>query len=314
METLNDLGMKFYSRDSSFMNFKKISYERAMEIKSEGILFRNNFLDSCPVKSNTLLTPKAELYNALLRYLLNPKIGLKYRSFDERVIFYLYVMDPDMDVMNYYLNMEHPKKPLVNPYDFSVDGDDVQEELNQYYYQVDLSKSEFRNIIRKNIGFYTPYLFKYEKIFFEKYLLDKELINNSNILFDSSLINLFNCVTNFNHIDIERYNEIKRITDFYSLNDYDYSTSLYHIFKQFSLLGLNTSQEQALFFILVNDPNLDILGNHFESCNLKDVYKFMFDRFGFVSEKAYLVEKEYRDKFRPDISFDFDDFTQKNKR
>ena len=69
--------------------------------------------------------------------------------------------------------------------------------------------------------------------------------------------------------------------------------------NQMQLIGLNTFAEQLAFYILVVDPNLDMLRIYEEESMIPNVEERIIEEFGYYNAELIKIEKKFHQRFCP---------------
>jgi hypothetical protein len=298
---------RLFQRDSSFENFDSIDEDTYIRVDQEAERFKKYLPELS--KQNSGFSGKLRDYVAILNYLIAPNVHFKLKSYDERILFLILTLDPDLNAFYTYIATQFPKKPTPIPF-VKDTRDETEKKLDEAEYNdsVAIIKNAMISSIRDQIGTYDPHIIKYEEAYFNTFVKHISLVSDSKIDYGYFLSFMFNKVENFSSVSQERFEEINEVAqDYLSISDsFDYSTTLFHILRQRDLLHLRNKSEQLLFFILTLDPNLSILKTYSEAGNFGKLFEFMDTEFGFVSHKAWATEEFYRRKFAPDIELPFD--------
>lgn len=297
---------RLFQRDVMFERFDKIDEDTYIKVYEDAERFKQ-ILPSLR-KENFSYSDKLSDYNSVLNYLLAPNIHFKLSSYDERILFLILTLDPNLDAYYTYISTEYPKKPTAIPFvkDNRTDEEKKQDE-EEYHAEYKMVKNRMIDTIRNQIGTYDQRIIKYEEAYFNTFVKHVSLVSDSKIDYGDFLSFMFNKVEDFSSISQERFNEINAMAqDYLSIGEFDYSTTLFHILRQRDILHLQNKSEQLLFFILTLDPELTILKSYSELGNIGRLFEFMDTNFGFISNKAWATEEYYRRKFAPDIELPFD--------
>lgn len=293
---------KLLQRDNSFTYFENIDDDTYIRVFNEAERFKKELPSLIKRRCSCYLNPKDLELNAVLQYLLSPRVHLTFKSYDEKILFFILVLDQDLNVFKTYIESNYPKKPLNIPI-VGKDKDDILEEKRDYSKKMDLIRDNLVTTIRSNYGACDSRILKYEKAYFDMFEGPFGLVEKSGLDFSEMLTLYFSRPVGFKKINHKRYEEINLIAQDYisQYGNSDYKTCLYHLFKQKNFLGLKDRDEQIMFFILVLDPNLRILTSFNQNCNWKNIYKEMYEDFGFFSNMAYISEENFRKKFTPEV-------------
>ena len=105
---------RLFQRDNSFENFSKIDEDTYVRVYEEA----ERFMGCLPElsKQNCCLDGKMRDYVAILNYLIAPNVHFKLKSYDERILFLILTLDPDLSAYYTYIATPFPKKPTALPF------------------------------------------------------------------------------------------------------------------------------------------------------------------------------------------------------
>lgn len=221
---------------------------------------------------NNKLT-KLEIYQIAIKY-LNGKHRM---SFDEKVIFLIRLCDSECIMFKHFIDY-NSKKENANERDI------------------------FRERVRDDLGFWDISLLRYEELYFRKF--SKDLLSN----FDSDCRELlFDKDYDFSRLTpleikytigkASWYRENYDATDIYTI--------LYHVIFQYNVLHLYRIEQQLLFFILVIDPDYEMLKIYFEESKWDMVEARIYEVFRFYDIRLIRLEKIIHALISPDIVVDY---------
>lgn len=264
---LERLQNKIFSQKREFKRFENISSEKFKELLIKAIAFNKK-----KIIYNYHCASSQELYfyTELLQYLTKPNIFEEFSSFDEKILFLIFCIDPECIIYRSYLKQENKNWTIK---------------------------------VREQIGICDKKLLVFEKEFVNKYFLVTEV----NIDHSRLLLLLSKNIQNFNDIDDISFNKIKEILICWQEipnNQKDYKTSAYNVLYQSRLLNLNGIKEKIIFFIMSIDPNLRMLQIYNDECMIERIEKACIDEFGFYSQELIRLESLYHSKFCHDLEID----------
>ena len=183
---------------------------------------------------------------------------------------------------------------------FIITGCDPECELFTTYISCDkkLSHEEKANIVRNKLGFFSEHILNAEKDYYFKFI--NELLTNVTLDNTSYITLLSSSIKDFDDIDDERIEEIKKIALLFTYitdNNDRYTTCIYDIIHQSKLLNLNTLQEKLVFFISTVDPELKFLEIYEEECKAEIIKYRAFIELGFGNNTILKLEKLYKQRF-----------------
>ncbi len=278
------LRKKFFEKQNTFQNFTNITEEDLNTLKKAAQDFTSNFSTT-----NSSLT-KVFLYEKVLRKVNTYQNNPDYYNFDRQIIFVIYALDPDLLMYKIFLaTPNNPKSTITNS------------ENNTNYLNT------LKDNLLKYVGLTDNLLLKYEEIFFKQFFKNKILIKGvkKNIL--PNLTNRSKLITNFDLISEERFTTLSQIaTKWLDENIYDdfqtkLYTALYNILYQSKLLGIAGIQEQFCLFILLIDPELEMLSIYEEESRIPNIKNRITERFTFYHQDLIRLEKIYHKKFVADL-------------
>lgn len=89
----------------------------------------------------------------------------------------------------------------------------------------------------------------------------------------------------------EKYNDLDELSKLLAL--------LLTLNQKAKLLGLNTTDEVMLFYMLAIDPELKLLSIYFEESKIDEIARRFEEEFGFKLDRSLILfEKEYNNKFK----------------
>ncbi len=264
--TINE--QKLFHKNSKFNEFKDITQERKMQIETLAHKFKKgNIIEK---NSNLLLHPHYCLYSRTLEYLVNKNMQ-QLHTLDEKIFFLIDVVDPYCNMYELYLSC---------PNDFDSDTT--------------------KSVIRKNMGFFSSILLKYEYPYMKQFI--PRLITNVNKDYSKKFTILAPLVNNFDDITNERFEQIQSQAILYkeipNIN-HNFQTCIYNILYQAHVLELTNMQEKLIFFINVMDPELILLKIYYEESTNNNIKKRATKELGFFYPCLIKTELLYYNRFQP---------------
>ena len=281
---------KLYQKDRDFKKFQNITEDTLAEVarkvykKQEGILSTSKYPMS-----------KLERYQRTLEYLTNPLVYSEIKTYDEKIIFLILSADPKLTSYKEYLKLD-----IV-----SMDQIKKTEDINEKKELLEQRKQtllEYEKKVRDLIGFYDPKLIKYEEAFFNKFYSEKELITEARNTNPENLIVRAKLLKNFDNISDERFEELKEIAKNWLAvvpEKNNLKTAIFSVLNQKKLLGLNNTYAQLALFILLADPNLDMLRIYEEENRMQDIETRIVEEFGYFNKELLTLEGKYHKRFYP---------------
>ena len=139
-------------------------------------------------------------------------------------------------------------------------------------------------------------------MYFKRFFGEKELVTEVNSHNQDSFIKRSKLLKDFNSISDERY---ERLTDLAQIwlsvapDKFNSKVATYSVTNQKKLLGLNNLAEQLTLFILLVDPNLNMLKIYEEECMIKNTERRTIEEFGYFNMDLIALERKYHDRFCP---------------
>lgn len=252
---------KFYQYSHMFKNFEKIDSLEQIKEDIEKFKQNTNFNSSTPVLK----------YFKALDYLTQARQNQNY-SFDERILFFILILDPEIEHYKTYLEIV---------------------ERNGSF-----NKEILEHKVRSKLNFFDIRLLSFEIAFFKKFY--NKLINRSALKCVNNLLEKVCKCENFNDLSDKDFKRLQELTYLFA-DDIDFNTCAFNILFQNNIFGLTTIQEQLSLFIMTVDKELNALKIYEEESNLKIVRKRMFEQFGFYNFNLIKAEKMFKNRFYPDL-------------
>lgn len=293
--SLEQCKTKLYQRENFFKYFNDITEEDLVEITKKVYRFL-----SIMYNPNTTTKPETindlEKYKRILSYLSNPNIHNDLKTYDERIIFLIIAMDPNLITFKEFLKINILSIEEITKVESKRKRNQLFEERNK-------TLIEFESKIRSLIGVFDAKLLKYEEIFFKKFYNEKELITEVNQSNEDKFLFYGYHIKSFDSITEERFKELQeKAQTWLSLipDEYKSKIATYSSTTQKNLIGLKTLAEQFAFYILIVDGNFDMLKIYEEESTMKKVEQRILEEFGFYNKTMIALEKKLHDRFYPD--------------
>lgn len=290
---LDSYRTKLFQRERDSKRFLELS-EEDLVLLSKKVYKKEEIMDDVLLQGTKKMS-NLERYRRTLQYLTSPLIGLEFRTFDERIAFLIMMVDPNLVTFKEFL-----KTDLISLEEIEKAADDKEKcRLRNIRSQ---TISAYEASVREKIGFYDVKLLKYEELYFKRFFGEKELVTEVNSHNQDSFIKRSKLLKDFNSISDERY---ERLTDLAQIwlsvapDKFNSKVATYSVTNQKKLLGLNNLAEQLTLFILLVDPNLNMLKIYEEECMIKNTERRTIEEFGYFNMDLIALERKYHDRFCP---------------
>lgn len=290
---LDSYRTKLFQRERDSKRFLELS-EEDLVLLSKKVYKKEEIMDDVLLQGTKKMS-NLERYRRTLQYLTSPLIGLEFRTFDERIAFLIMMVDPNLVTFKEFL-----KTDLISLEEIEKADDDKEKcRLRNIRSQ---TISAYEASVREKIGFYDVKLLKYEELYFKRFFGEKELVTEVNSHNQDSFIKRSKLLKDFNSISDERY---ERLTDLAQIwlsvapDKFNSKVATYSVTNQKKLLGLNNLAEQLTLFILLVDPNLNMLKIYEEECMIKNTERRTIEEFGYFNMDLIALERKYHDRFCP---------------
>ena len=261
----------FNSNSKDFCSFQDVKPNVLEKIKK--ILDEKFPLKKYPYKS-------VRRYFAVMEFLNSSKKSKFLNSFDEKIIFLIQALDPNLYIYFYYLGLGYSKH------------DDIYTS-----FQKEKSLIDF---IEYQLGAFDANLLKYEEIYFKRFLKSSEIQSYVNTDFSSSFLNLLPTIKSFEDVSSSTFSYISSKANYYlskCKNPNSINTVCFNLSNPNSEVQLYYFSYKVIFFILVIDPDLKALRISFDESKVSDIKRRMIEELGFYNEDFIRVEKLYRKQF-----------------
>ena len=288
----NYLRKKLYDYERSFNNFDNVTPDDLTKIKEEAISFVKSLSKPYQVSSYSSSSTYEKVLSRITTYSNNPY----YHSFDKKIIYVIFAIDPDLLMYKLYLASNIPKVSSKDPKIREIEKRKYNEAVSTYHTEV-----------LKLIGITDQRILKYEQKLFNKFYKDQSLVKGVKANYINNFMSYSMFLKSFSSIPPTRFNELEaKAKEWLDENIYeDFSTTLktaiYNIMYQNKLLGLTNLEEQFAFLILLIDHDLDILKIYEEESRMPVIKSRIISKFGYFNDELIRIEKLYHQEFHPDI-------------
>ncbi|MBQ6323711.1 MAG: hypothetical protein IJI22_02645 [Bacilli bacterium] len=270
---------KLFAYSGQYNHFKNIDQEKIDETKK---LLERKF-EGAKCESDDVFS-----------YLSNPRIYADIKTYDEKILFLILALDPELEIYDLYLNSE-----IVSNATIAKASDEEKDKLIQKRKeQIHKFFSEAKN----RFPFFDREILSYESDFAKILRKDKVF---SGIKYDaiSKIIERANQVDSFDSISEDDLEKLKTTSNVWlscAEDLKDYNSLAYNLLKNPKHFKINTIPEQVLMFLLLADPELDMLRVYEEESQEDKIKERCLEEFGFYDFHLIQLEKKYHDKFLPD--------------
>ena len=282
---------QFYQRAVSFNGFRDITLEDV-----QGILSLIKERKSRVTKPTSIfISTGLDNYIQTLRYLLNPKIGLELRTIDERLIYLILATDPNFETFNAFLASN-----IISTHDIESAPAVEQKRLAK---ERENALSAYETQVRETIGFYDPRLLKYESILKKGLLKSSGFFQGVIIPSINGLLKKADNIESFDNISSNILERIKLLKEKWCIeakDPKDLNSLAYNLLNRYKDLHIYTVEEQVILFMLVADPELDLLRIYEEESTIPKMEDRAIEEIGFYNKGLVNVEKLYHQKFEPE--------------
>jgi len=282
---------QLHSRSISFNNFKEITEEDIKRIKK-----KIESLKTFSVPKYSYVSKESDNYASTLRYLTNPRISTEYKTFDEKILHLILATDPDFITFKTFLASN------ITPIE-DINDEQDEKRRRQLQDQRRLEIETFENEVRKQIGFYDGNLVKYERILTmtlfktEGFISDVKTSSINPLLKRAELVKNINVITELN---LKRLKLVAERWATMAKDPQDLNSLAYNLLNKYKDMHIHTIEEQIILFILIADPELDLLRIFEEESTYQKVQERAQEEKGFYNKGLINVERLYHDKFEPE--------------
>ena len=284
---------KLYQKGNSSNKFESMSEEELAIVAKK--IYERQEIPSIKRNYNAERSPKLEHYIKTLKYLINPDIHMELPEYDQRIAYLIMAVDP------YLITFKDFLKIHIQSIDEIAKKQD-KKKRNQLFDERNKAINKYECTVRDQLGFFDVRLLKYEELFFKRFYNKRELITEVGIHNEDSFILLSLLVSSFDSISDARYQELQRKANIWLSqvpSKYKTKIATYSVQNQKELIGLKSPEEQLVFFILVVDPNLDMLKIYEEESMIGPTKERILEQFGYYSKALISFEKLYHRRFCP---------------
>lgn len=290
-KSLYTLEKQFHSHSVSFNNFKGLTMEDVEQIKERIATKRKN------IDAKTTLNDISGLTNYIntLRYLTNPTISQELKTFDERILYLILSCDPELELMKTFISSEITPASHIEDEENETKRQELQTRRKQ-------ELNEFKNSVRSKIGFYDSRLLRYESLLSRGLFRKNGLVSDVKIPSLKSLLARAELIKNLNiitDISLLRLRSIQKRWIDEAKDPKDLNSLAYNLLNRYKDLHIYNVEEQIIVFMLIADPNLDLLRFFEEESNYKQIKARSLQELGFYNKELINVEQLYHDKFEP---------------
>ena len=188
---------KLYQKEREFKKCETLSLDDVAKIAKK--LYSKQEMNA---QSGFYRKDKLTKYMDTLTYLTNPSIHMELKTYDERIIYLIMSVDPELEAFKEFLKTNITPTKVINA---EQDPKKQQELISQRESEI----LEMQTRIRNKIGFYDSKLLKYEETYFKRFISSKELITKVNQDNITKLLRIIPLIPSSNDISDERYQILK---------------------------------------------------------------------------------------------------------
>lgn len=282
---------KLYQKEREFKKFETLSLDDVAKIAKK--LYSKQEMNA---QSGFFRKDKLTKYMDTLTYLTNPSIHMELKTYDERIIFLIISVDPELEAFKEFLKTNITPTKVINA---EQDPKKQQELISQRESEI----LEMQTRIRNKIGFYDSKLLKYEETYFKRFISSKELITKVNQDNITKLLRIIPLISSFNDISDERYQILQEKAKEWLATtncENDLFTAAYSCSEQKETIGLNGIIEELIFLVLIGDPELDVLRIYEEESRMDEVERRCKEAFNYYNKDLITLERLYHERFCPE--------------
>ena len=281
---------KLYQKEREFKKFETLSLDDVAKVAKK--LYLKQEMNE---QSGFFRKDKLTKYMDTLTYLTNPSIHMELKTYDERIIYLIMSVDPELESFKEFLKTNITPTKVINA---EQDQKKQQELISQRESEI----LEMQTRIRNKIGFYDSKLLKYEETYFKRFISSKELITKVNQDNITKLLRIIPLISSFNDISDERYQILKEKAKEWLATtncENDLFTAAYSCSEQKETIGLNGIIEELIFLVLIGDPELDVLRIYEEESRMDEVERRCKEAFNYYNKDLITLERLYHERFCP---------------
>lgn len=282
---------KLYQKEREFKKFETLSLDDVAKVAKK--LYLKQEMNE---QSGFFRKDKLTKYMDTLTYLTNPSIHMELKTYDERIIYLIMSVDPELEAFKEFLKTNITPTKVINA---EQDPKKQQELISQRESEI----LEMQTRIRNKIGFYDSKLLKYEETYFKRFISSKELITKVNQDNITKLLRIIPLISSFNDISDERYQILQeKAKEWLSTTncENDLFTAAYSCSEQKETIGLNGIIEELIFLVLIGDPELDVLRIYEEESRMDEVERRCKEAFNYYNKDLITLERLYHERFCPE--------------
>lgn len=282
---------KLYQKEREFKKFETLSLDDVAKVAKK--LYLKQEMNE---QSGFFRKDKLTKYMDTLTYLTNPSIHMELKTYDERIIYLIMSVDPELESFKEFLKTNITPTKVINA---EQDPKKQQELISQRESEI----LEMQTRIRNKIGFYDSKLLKYEETYFKRFISSKELITKVNQDNITKLLRIIPLISSFNDISDERYQILQEKAEEWLATtncENDLFTAAYSCSEQKETIGLNGIIEELIFLVLIGDPELDVLRIYEEESRMDEVERRCKEAFNYYSKDLITLERLYHERFCPE--------------
>ena len=282
---------KLYQKEREFKRFETLTLDDVAKVAKK--LYSKQEMNA---QSGFYRKDKLTKYMDTLTYLTNPSIHMELKTYDERIIFLIISVDPELEAFKEFLKTNITPTKVINA---EQDQKKQQELISQRESEI----LEMQTRIRNKIGFYDSKLLKYEETYFKRFISSKELITKVNQDNITKLLRIIPLISSFNDISDERYQILQEKAKEWLATtncENDLFTAAYSCSEQKETIGLNGIIEELIFLVLIGDPELDVLRIYEEESRMDEVERRCKEAFNYYSKDLITLERLYHERFCPE--------------
>ena len=282
---------KLYQKEREFKKFETLSLDDVAKVAKK--LYSKQEMNA---QSGFFRKDKLTKYMDTLTYLTNPSIHMELKTYDERIIYLIMSVDPELESFKEFLKTNITPTKVINA---EQDPKKQQELISQRESEI----LEMQTRIRNKIGFYDSKLLKYEETYFKRFISSKELITKVNQDNITKLLRIIPLISSFNDISDERYQILQEKAKEWLATtncENDLFTAAYSCSEQKETIGLNGIIEELIFLVLIGDPELDLLRIYEEESRMDEVERKCKEAFNYYSKDLITLERLYHERFCPE--------------
>ncbi len=292
---VDTLRRQFHSRSVSFNNFQNITEQDIEKIKE-----KVNRINSYVKANNSYLNGVGlNKYISALKYLTSPKIAMEYKTFDAKILHLILAVDPDLKMYDQFVISDITSLSSIK----NAEPEKKAELEAKRAYDIDI----FANQIRKELGFYDGQLIKYERILRSTLFKKEGFYEDVTAPSIQPLLNRTAFIKNLDMIDEKQVEILKKSIEKWYIeakNPQDFNSLAFNLLHKYKEMDIKTIPEQLIYFMLIADPNLNMLKIYEEECTVQRIKSRSNEEVGFFNQGFIKLERMYHDKFEPNMILD----------